>query len=100
MMRRHGDKDGLSTFVGLLDAQAYQRQGEFSGVRYGYHIGYVWMICEWFEGTDRLSWFEHPSIYLPRINDRWRDRLGWRARQFLSESKHLLHHFGGTKPEG
>jgi hypothetical protein len=51
MMRRHGFEDGLATFVGLLDAVAFQTRGRLSGVRYGYHIGYVWVIGEWFDAV-------------------------------------------------
>jgi hypothetical protein len=68
MMRSNGD-DGLSTFVGLLESQAYQTDGRFSGVSYGYHIGYVWILADWRDGTERSSWFEHPQIELPRINE-------------------------------
>lgn len=99
MMRRHGLKDGLSTFVGLLDTVAYQREGQFSGVRYGYHIGYIWVIGEWLDGTNRSSWFEHPSIDLPRVNDRWRDRLAWHARRVQPEAKHTWRRLRGISLE-
>jgi hypothetical protein len=68
MMRSNGDV-GLSTFVCLLESQAYQTDGRFSGVSYGYHIGYVWILADWRDGTDRSSWFEHPQIALPRVNE-------------------------------
>ncbi len=66
-MRRDGFEDGLSSFVGLLEAPAYQTGGVFSGIDYGYHIGYLWFIAQWRAGADVTSWFEYQEIDLPRV---------------------------------
>lgn len=68
MMCRDGFEEGLSTFVGLGEATAYQTDGVFSGVDYGYHIGYLWFIVQWRDGADMASWFEYQEITLPRVS--------------------------------
>ena len=68
-MRGDGSKDGLSGFVGLLESTAYQTEGVFSGVDYGYHIGYLWFIAQWRAGADAASWFEYQMIDLPRVSN-------------------------------
>ncbi|RBY95761.1 hypothetical protein DQ237_11415 [Blastococcus sp. TF02-8] len=89
-MRRHGAvDDGLMSFIGLLPSTAYTTEGIFSGVDYGYHIGYVWILAQWRAGTDRSSWFEHPSIDVPLVNGSLRDQLGWLPHQLHMEYRHL-----------
>ena len=67
-MTSEGDLHGLSGFVGLLASEAFQTaDGVFSGVNYGYHIGYLWFIAEWRAGTSRHSWFKYQVIDLPRL---------------------------------
>ena len=90
-MRRLGDEDGLSTFVGLLDAVAYQTEGSFSGITYGFHIGYLCFIGEWHKDSDRSSWFEHQVIQLQRINNRLTDRLGWWGIRIRSSTGSIFH---------
>jgi len=68
-MLNDGLEDAMPGFVGLLDSQAYQSEGEFSGIDYGYHIGYLWFIVQWRAGNDVTSWFEYPEIDLPRLSD-------------------------------
>lgn len=64
-----GFEYGLSGFVGLLDTDAYQTDGVFSGIDYGYHIGYLWFIAQWRAGADVESWFEYQVIDLPRLTE-------------------------------
>lgn len=66
-MRSDGFENGLSDFVGLLNATAYQTEGVFSGIDYGYHIGYLWFVARWRAGADVASWFECQEIVLPRV---------------------------------
>jgi hypothetical protein len=68
-LRKDGIEDGLSTFVGLLKAMAYETGGQFSGFTYGYRIGYIRVSGEWFEGTNRSSWFKRRSVDLLQNND-------------------------------
>lgn len=68
-MRGDGFEYGLSGFVGLLDSNAYQTEGVFSGIDYGYHIGYLWFIVQWRAGANVASWFEHQVIDLPRLSN-------------------------------
>ncbi|MDR6989235.1 hypothetical protein J2Y66_003750 [Paenarthrobacter nitroguajacolicus] len=68
-MQGDGFEYGLSGFVGLLDANAYQTDGAFSGIDYGYHIGYLWFLVQWRDGVDVESWFEHQVIDLPRLTE-------------------------------
>ncbi|MET4136710.1 hypothetical protein [Pseudarthrobacter sp. PvP090] len=67
-MRSDGSADGLSGFVGLLDSTAYQTEGVFSGIDYGYHIGYLWFLAQWRAGADIDSWFEDQAVDLPRLS--------------------------------
>lgn len=90
IMRRSGLEDGLSSFVGLIDSVAYQSDGRFSGVRYAYHIGYVWVMADWRVGTDRLSWFENPSTELILINGTIRDRIVWYSRRLVNDARNLM----------
>lgn len=69
LMHSEGAEVDMSTFVGLLRAPAYQTAGEFTGVDYGYHIGYLNFLVQWREGQDFSSWFEHQSIDLPRFSE-------------------------------
>lgn len=90
-LRRHGEvDDGVVSFIGLLPSEAYTDQGAFSGVSYGYHIGYIWMLADWHAGSDRSSWFEHQSINMPLLNDSARDRLYWLPQQLSMEAQHLF----------
>lgn len=68
-MRRDGFEDALPGFVGLLPSQAYEREGEFSGIDYGYHIGYLWFLVQWRTDHDVTSWFEYQEIDLPRLSE-------------------------------
>jgi hypothetical protein len=68
-MRQDGFEDGLSTFVGLLESNAHQTEGVLSGIDYGYHIGYVWLLAQWRAGAEVASWFEHQVIDLPRLTE-------------------------------
>lgn len=70
-MSKEGFEDTIPGFVGLLDfdPQAYQSDGVFSGIDYGYHIGYLWFIVQWRAGNDVTSWFEYQEIDLPRVSD-------------------------------
>lgn len=85
-MRRHGH-EGLTTFVGLLDSEGYARDGRFSGVSYGYHIGYVWVLADWREGTVQQSWFQQPSAEFPLVNGSLRDRMHWVPFVYLNEAR-------------
>ncbi|PRB44310.1 hypothetical protein CQ020_03625 [Arthrobacter sp. MYb23] len=67
-MLADGDEHGLSGFVGLLDSSAYQTDGIFTGIDYGYHIGYLWFVARWRAGSDISSWFEYQVIDLPRLS--------------------------------
>ncbi|MGY1712606.1 hypothetical protein ACI8AC_24160 [Geodermatophilus sp. SYSU D00758] len=88
-MRRHSAvEDGLMTFIGLLESNAYASDGVLSGHDYGYHIGYIWVTAQWRMGTDRSSWFECPSIELPLINGSPRDRLRWLPHHLDMEYRH------------
>lgn len=91
VMRRHGFENGMSTFVGLLDSIAYANKGGLTGVDYGYHIGYVWLVGEWRDASDETSWFERPTTDLFRVNGSWRDRLGWLPMRVRMESRHFRH---------
>lgn len=62
LMRSNSD-EGLNTFVGLLESQAYQTDGRFSGVSYGYHIGYV---VYWPIGSTAQT--GHPGSSIRRFN--------------------------------
>ncbi len=89
MLRRHGAEDGITSFVGLLPSVAYQEDNRFSGVTYGYHIGFVWFVAEWREGTNRTSWWEYPEIDMPVVNAALLDRLGWWSRKVGPECRDL-----------
>jgi len=61
---------GLSGFIGLLESNAYQTEGVFSGIDHGYHIGYLWLLVHWRDGAEALSWFEGDAVIdLPRLSD-------------------------------
>lgn len=64
-MREDGLEEGLSSFIGLLSAEGYQTEGVFSGIDYGYNIGYMWVLARWRAGSDVASWFEYQVIELP-----------------------------------
>lgn len=68
-MRGDGFEYGLSGFVGLLDSNAYQTEGVYSGIDYGYHIGYLWFVAQWRAGAHVNSWFEYQMIVLPRLTE-------------------------------
>ncbi len=68
-MRSDGFETGLSDFVGLLEATAYETRGVFSGIDYGYHIGYLWFIAQWRADADVTSWFDYQEIDLPRLSN-------------------------------
>lgn len=68
-MRKERPEDGLSTFVGLVEAPAYQTGDVFTGIDYIFHIGYLWFTARWRAGTDSSSWFEYPETKLPRLSD-------------------------------
>lgn len=68
-MRGDGFEYGLSGFVGLLESLAYQTEGVFSGIDYGYHIGYLWFGVQWRASADVASWFEYQVMDLPRLSD-------------------------------
>lgn len=95
VMRRHGFDDGMSNFVGLLDSIAYASEGRLTGVDYGYHIGYVWLIGEWREGSDRTSWFELPSTNITHVTGGLRERLEWLPTRIQMEFGHLRHRRSG-----
>ena len=46
----------------------HQRDGQFSGVDYGYHIGFVWFLVNWSKDSDRTSWWEYPVIDMPLLS--------------------------------
>lgn len=58
-MRAEGAGEDMSTFVGLLEAPAYRNGQSFSGIDYGYHIGYLNFLARWREGRTFSSWFDH-----------------------------------------
>lgn len=91
MLRRQGSPEGITTFVGLLQSVAYQTDGRFSGVTYGYHIGYVWLVAEWLEDSNRTSWWEFPEIDMPLVNGEPLRRVGWWVRRAGPEARHLGH---------
>jgi hypothetical protein len=91
MMRRHGWDEGLTSFIGLLGSHAWANGELLTRIDYGYHIGYVWILLDWTRDSDRSSWFEHPSIELPRLNARVRDRLGWLPHRVAGELRHIWH---------
>src|SRR5699024_5495452 len=66
-MLRDGFDDALPGFVGLLESQAYQSEGEFSGMDYGYYIGSLWSGVQGRAGNDITSRVEYRGIDLPRL---------------------------------
>ncbi|MGP9501415.1 hypothetical protein ACT3TS_04290 [Specibacter sp. AOP5-B1-6] len=51
-MHKEGIKDGLSSFVGLLEAPAYQTGGPFTGIDYVLPISYPWFTAQWRADAD------------------------------------------------
>ena len=91
-LRRHGEvEDGVMSFIGLLQSEAFTDHGAFSGVSFGYHIGYIWLLADWHAGSDRSSWFEHQSVDMPLLNGSARDRLSWLPQQVSMEIRHLFY---------
>lgn len=67
-MLTDGFEYGLSGFIGLLESNAYQTEGAFSGIDH-YYIGYLWFIVQWRADAEALSWFEGDSVIdLPRLS--------------------------------
>lgn len=89
MLRRLGTEEGVTSFVGLLPSNAYQTNDRFTGVTYGYHVGYVWFTAEWRDGSEQTSWWDYPEIDLPVVNGAFRDRLAWGARRVGPECRNL-----------
>lgn len=89
-MLREGAPDGIMSFVGLLPSKLYESEGRFAGVDYGYHIGYVWFMVDWFDGTDRSSWWEHPVIDIPEVNGDFKSRNEWRLLIAAERLKNLF----------
>ncbi|SJN28764.1 hypothetical protein [Luteococcus japonicus] len=77
ILRRDGRPQGATTIVGLLTSTAYQRDGQFSGLDYGYRIGYVQFSGDWSAGSDRVSWWESPEVDLPLVGGGLRGRVDW-----------------------
>jgi len=84
MFRSGGQDEGITTFVGLLPTNAYHQDGQFSGVDYGYHIGYVWFLANWTQGSDRTAWWEHPVIDVPLLNADPVSKVQWRTLRLRS----------------
>lgn len=66
-MRAEGADTDMSKFVGLLEAPAYRTGQSFSGVDYGYHIGYLNFLAHWREGRAFSSWFAHRTCKLSQF---------------------------------
>lgn len=66
-MQAESSDEDMSTFVGLLEAPAYRSGQSFSGVDYGYHIGYLNFLAHWREGGRFSSWFGHRTCQLSRL---------------------------------
>jgi hypothetical protein len=96
MMRRHGFDDGLTSFVGLLESQAWAHAGRLARIDYTFHLRYVWIRLDWTAESDRSSWFEHPSIDLPRLNATMRDRLAWLPFRIRGETRGLWQRLKGS----
>ncbi|WP_206479188.1 hypothetical protein [Kocuria sp. KRD140] len=79
MLRTDGFGEGITTFVGLPQSNAYQRDGKFSGVDYGYHIGYIWFRANWSKDTDRAAWWEYPVIKMPLESGDLVSKIEWRT---------------------
>lgn len=66
-MQAEGADADMSKFVGLLEAPAYHIDQSFSGVDYGYHIGYMNFLAHWRAGRTFSSWFDHRTCKLSRF---------------------------------
>lgn len=66
-MRSEGAGTDMSTFVGLLEAPAYRTGESFSGMDYGYYIGYLNFLVQWRESRTFSSWFDHRTCRLSRL---------------------------------
>lgn len=66
-MRAEGSGTDMSNFVGLLEAPGYRSGNSFTGIDYGYHIGYLNFLAHWREGEAFSSWFEHQTCELHRF---------------------------------
>lgn len=66
-MRTEGSGADMSTFVGLLTAPAYRNGQSFSGIDYGYHIGYLNFFACWRKGKKSSSWFDHRTCKLSQF---------------------------------
>ncbi|KQS59984.1 hypothetical protein ASG36_02915 [Geodermatophilus sp. Leaf369] len=75
-------------FIGLLPAPAYTTEGRFSGIDYGCHIGYVWMVATWRAESQQRAWFEQRELSLPLFNGSVREKLRWLPRLAGMEYKH------------
>lgn len=78
LMRKDRENDGLSTFLGLLDSTWYETDGRTTGLDYGYHFGYLWVLVSWREGATFPIWCQESVAPLPLINGGFRERLAWR----------------------
>jgi hypothetical protein len=96
MMRRHGLADGLTTFIGYLPSTAYKRDERLVRIDYGYHVGYVWILVDWTEDSDRSSWFEHRSIEMPKLNARVRDKITWLPVRIRMDAGHVWRKLSGS----
>lgn len=67
LMRTEGVDADMSKFVGLLKAPAYRDGQSFSGIDYGYHIGFLNFLARWREGRTFSSWFHHRTCKLPQF---------------------------------
>ncbi|GAA3603834.1 hypothetical protein GCM10022199_04500 [Marihabitans asiaticum] len=95
VMRDEGSADGLSSFVGILPSMTYETDGRFTGLDYGYHLGYVWVAAAWREGAVFPLWTYQPEIDLPLINGSLRDRLAW--RRMVSLHRRMIGEDGGAE---
>lgn len=98
MLRKAGPGDGITTFVGLLPSHAYRREGQFSGVDYGYHIGYIWFFANWSKESDRTSWWEYPVVEMPLVNADVASKVEWRTLQLRTLIGNLSRRVKESRP--
>lgn len=98
IMCRDGFEDGIMSLVGLLPALAWQSEGEFAGVDYGYYIGYVQFVAYWRRASNRVSWWESSEIDLPLVSGDLTSRVSWwmghARRRFSARFKDKSSHAG------
>lgn len=92
LMRDEGGPDGLESFVGLLPATRFVTDGRTSGMDYGYHLSYIWVLVSWREDQTFENWCRRPEVALPRVNGSFAERRAW--RRFIHAQRRQARHGG------